>query len=84
MHTITYSDARNTLKDVLDRVVNDHDATLIHRREGGNAVVLSEAAYASMMETMHLLSSRANAAHLAKAIAQDKQGKALRRQLLKA
>ena len=35
------------------------------------------------METMHLLSAPANAAHLAKSIAQHKAGKAIRRKLVK-
>lgn len=63
-------------------MVNDHDATLIHRRGGENAVILSETAYTSMVETMHLLAAPANAAHLAKSIAQHKAGKAARRELV--
>ena len=82
MHVVSYSEARSSLKAVLDRVANDHDATLIHRRGGQNAVILSEAAYTSMMETMHLLASPANAAHLAKSIAQHKAGMAQRRDLV--
>ena len=34
--------------------------------------------YQSIMETLHLLANPANAAHLAKSIAQHKAGKALR------
>ncbi|GBU14847.1 antitoxin [Polaromonas sp.] len=75
MHIVSYSDARSSLKAVLDRVVNDHDATLIHRRSGENAVILAETAYTSMLETMHLLSSPANARALLTAIEQDRQGK---------
>ena len=40
--------------------------------------------YQSVMETMHLLASPANAAKLAKAIAQDKAGKAKPRKLVAA
>ena len=38
MHVISYTDARNTLKAVIDQVIDDQAPTLIHRREGGIAV----------------------------------------------
>ena len=62
----------------------DHDITIINRRDGADAVVMSFDHYQSVMETLHLVSSYANAAKLAKAIAQDKAGKARARKLLTA
>lgn len=82
MEVVSFTDVRNSFKAVIDRVVNDNDATLIHRRDGENAVLVSEAAYNSMMETMHLLSSPANARALLKAVAQDKKGQAKRKALV--
>ena len=82
MKIISYTDARNGLKAVLDGVVNDADIAVITRREGGNAVLMSQAQYESMAETFYLLSNPANAAHLAASIAQHKAGKAKRRELL--
>lgn len=82
MHVISYSDARNQFKSEIDRVVADHDATLIHRRDGENAVLISESTYNSIMETLYLMQTPANAAHLMEAVAQDKQGLAKRQQLL--
>ncbi len=82
MKIISYTDARNGLKAVIEGVVNDADIAVITRREGGNAVVMSQAQYESMAETLYLLSHPANAAHLATSIAQHKAGKAKRRQLL--
>ena len=82
MEVVSFTDVRNSFKAVIDRVVNDNDATLIHRRDGENAVLVSEAAYNSMMETMHLLSSPANARALLRAVAQDKKGQAKRRALV--
>jgi antitoxin YefM len=82
MQVISYTDARNSLKSVMDKVIEDQAPTLIHRREGGNAVILSEAAYSSMQETLYLLSSPANARRLMKSVAQAKAGKAQRRELL--
>ena len=84
MKIVTYSEARSSLKAVLDRVHEDADVTVISRRDGADAVVMSLDHYQSIMETMHLLSTPANAAHLAKSIAQHKAGKAVRRQLAKA
>ena len=84
MKIVTYSEARSSLKAVLDRVHDDADVTVISRRDGADAVVMSLDHYQSIMETMHLLSTPANAAHLAKSIAQHKAGKAVRRQLAKA
>lgn len=81
MQIVTYSQARNSLKAMLDRVHEDADVTVISRRDGADAVVMSLDHYQSMMETMHLLSTPANAAHLAKSIEQHKAGKATRREL---
>ncbi|MFC7408559.1 type II toxin-antitoxin system Phd/YefM family antitoxin [Hydrogenophaga atypica] len=84
MRIVSYTDARNSLKSVLDTVESDADITIITRRDGGDAVVMSLAHYQSMAETLHLLSSPTNAAHLAESIAQFKAGKAKRRELVDA
>ena len=83
MKIVAYSEARSALKTVLDRVHEDADVTVISRRDGADAVVMSLDHYQSIMETMHLLSNPANAAHLVKSIAQHKAGKAARRELVK-
>ncbi len=82
MNTINFSDARNNLKDVIDRVVNDADVTLITRRDAPGAVVMSLDAYNSLLETVHLLSSPANAAHLALSLLQLRSGQARERELM--
>ena len=78
MKIISYAKARHSLKSVLDAVHEDADVAIISRRDGTDAVVMSLDHYQSIMETMHLLASPANAAHLAKSIAQHKAGKATR------
>ncbi|NOT68795.1 MAG: type II toxin-antitoxin system prevent-host-death family antitoxin [Methylophilaceae bacterium] len=83
MKVVTYSHARNSLKSVLDGVVQDADITIISRRDAeGDAVVMSLDNYNSMMETLYLISNPANAAHLAKSIKQAREGKAQTRELL--
>ncbi len=85
MNVVTYTQARNELKSILDRVVQDADVTIISRRDAeGDAVVMSLDSYNSIMETLHLTGNPANAAALARAIAQDRQGLAQERALLPA
>ena len=75
MRVVNFSEARNQLKNVLDQVVADADCTIISRRDADDAVVMSLDHYNSLIETVHLLKSPANAAHLAKSIDQYKKGK---------
>lgn len=82
MRIINFSDARNSLRSVIDQVVEDADVTVISRRDAPDAVVMSFEHYSSLMETVHLLSSPANVAHLARSIAQARAGKAQRRDLI--
>lgn len=82
MKVVSYSEARNNLKSVLDQVADDASETIIHRREGQDAVVMSLASYNSLMETLHLLSSPANAKHLNDSIEQIRAGQTVERELL--
>jgi antitoxin YefM len=82
MQVVSFSDARSSLKAVLDRVVEDADYTIITRRDADDAVVMSLEFFNSLMETVYLLKSPGNAAHLERSIAQFKQGKAVERNLL--
>jgi antitoxin YefM len=76
MNIINFSDACNNLKDLIDGVVRDADVTVITRRDAPNAVVMSLDHYNSLLETLHLLSAPANAAHLARSLSQLRAGKA--------
>jgi antitoxin YefM len=71
---VSYTKARNSLKRILDSVVDDADCTLIVRRDAEDAVLMSLEHYNGLMETLHLLSSPANAAHLQKSIDQHRSG----------
>lgn len=82
MKIITFTEARNKLKKVLDRVVDDADYTVITRRDADDAVVMSLDYFNSLLETVHLLKSPANAAHLERSIAQYRQGKVTEKDLL--
>ncbi|MDY7025717.1 MAG: type II toxin-antitoxin system prevent-host-death family antitoxin [Pseudomonadota bacterium] len=81
MRIVSFTEARNALKAVLDGVVNDADTTVITRRDAEDAVVMSLDYYNSLMETVHLLRSPQNAEHLSRSIEQYKAGKATQRSL---
>jgi len=81
MRIVSFTEARNGLKSVLDHVVDDVDYTVITRRDAEDAVVMSMEHYNSLMETVHLLKSPANAAHLSKSIEQFHLGKVIEREI---
>lgn len=70
MKIIDFSDALNHFEMVLDQVADDADYTIIRRQDAEDVVVMSVSQFNSLMETVHLLKSPANAAHLAKSIDQ--------------
>lgn len=74
MRVINFSEARNSLKGVIDQVIADADYTVIARRDAPDAVVMSLDTFNGLMETVHLLKSPANAAHLARSIEQYRKG----------
>ena len=74
MRIFNFSEARNRLKAVIDEVVRDHDYAIITRRDAQDAVILSLDHFNGLMETVHLLKSPTNAAHLARSIEQYRSG----------
>lgn len=84
MRVVNFSEARNHLKNVIDQVIDDADYTVIARRDAPDAVLMSLDTFNSLMETVHLLKSPANATHLAHSIAQYRQGRVKRQGLVDA
>ena len=84
MRVVTFSEARNNLKQVIDQVVDDSDVAVISRRDAPDAIVMSLETYNSWLEMVHLLKTPANAAHLTKSIRQLRSGKAKPRALVDA
>jgi antitoxin YefM len=64
METVTYSYARENLKAVMDQAVKSRAPVKIFRQRDEGVVLISESEWASMEETLYLLSSPANAKHL--------------------
>jgi antitoxin YefM len=84
MRVINFTKARNHLKSVLDQVAYDADYTIISRRDAEDTVVMSLDQFNSLMDTVHLLKSPANAIHLDKSIKQYQAGKTQSHELIDA
>jgi antitoxin YefM len=62
--SISYSQLRQTLKDCLDKVCEEHHPLLVKRKNGEDVVILSKEDYTSLEETVYLLGSPKNARRL--------------------
>ncbi len=78
------SEARSGLKGGIDQVIADADYTVIARRDATDAVLMSLDTFNGLMETVHLLKSTANAAHLARSLEQYRLGQFQQRDLVDA
>lgn len=82
MRIVSFTEARNRLKYILDQVINNADCTVITRRDSEDVVVMSLNFYNSFMETVYLLKSPANVEHLRESIKQYRDGNVQERDLL--
>ena len=69
------TEARNSFFKLLEEVVENQQVFLINRRGGENVALIAESELRSIVETVYLLRSPANASRLFDAIAQSKTGK---------
>ena len=74
MLAANYSEFRGDLKKFLDNVEFNNETLIIKRGKGGGTVMISLDEYNSLMETVHLLSSKANADRLYESLDQMKHG----------
>lgn len=82
MDVLTFTDTRQNLKDVMDRVVQDHTPIVVTRQKAESVVMVSLSDWNALEETSRLLSSPKNAARLADAIAQLDAGNGAERELI--
>jgi len=64
----TYSQAREQLKSLMDRAVNDREVIVVRRRTGGDVAMIAADELAGLLETAHLLRSEKNAERLLSAL----------------
>ena len=82
MIAANYSEFRTGLKNYLDNVEFNNETLIIKRGSGKGTVLLSLEEYNSIMETLHLLSSKKNAKRLFESIEQMKTGKKVQHNLI--
>lgn len=70
MDVLTYSDARNHLKEIMDKVIADRRPVRVTRKRGEAVVIVRLAEWNAIAETAHLTSSPENSRRLAAAIDQ--------------
>jgi len=83
MIAANYTEFRIGLKKFLDKVEENNETLIIKRGSGKGTVLISLNEYNSIMETVHLLSSKANADRLYESIQQMKEGKIIQKGLIK-
>ncbi len=81
MIAANYTELRTDLKKYLDEVEENNETLIIKRGTGKGTVLISMEEYNSLMETVHLLSSKKNAEHLFESIEQMKRGEIVKKNL---
>ena len=64
----TYSQAREQLKTLMDRAVDDREVIVVRRRAGGDVAMIAADELESLVETAHLMRSTKNAERLLTAL----------------
>ena len=70
MQAVFYSQARNNLREIINKVCDDFDEYIVTTKDNKSAVILSYDEYSAMKETMYLLSSKTNRERLSEAVEQ--------------
>ncbi len=81
MDVLTYTDARASLKDVMDRVIHDRVEVVVTRKKREAVVMISLDEYNAIQETLHLQKSPENARRLQASIAQLDAGNGIDREI---
>lgn len=82
MIAANFTEFRTGLKQFLDNVEDNNETLIIKRKTGQGTVVISLNEYNSIMETVHLLSSKLNADRLYESIQQMKRGEFVEKGLI--
>ncbi len=84
MTVISVNEAKQNLEKVIERVIDDAEPAVLRTESGAEVVLLSKDDFNSWNETVYLLSSPANAAHLRKSIEDANAGRVEEKELIQA
>ena len=82
MDHVSYTELRQNLKKHLDAVCDSRAPLVVTRRNSKSVIMLSLSEYESLEETLHLLSSPANAERLLRSIAQAEAGQLVEHEII--
>ena len=82
MKVLNYSEFRNNLSESLNAVNEDKEIVVVSRTKGKNVVVMDLEEYNSILETMHLTSTKANRHRLQSALEELESGKHYKHKLM--
>ena len=74
---VTYSQARQSLKSLLDLAVQDREIVMVRRRQGGDVALVAADELESLLETAQLLRSPRNAERFLRALHRSQVGEDL-------
>lgn len=81
MQAVTLKDAKRNLPRLVAQVLADAEPRIVVTDQGDQVVLMPLGEFNSWQETLHLLASPANAAHLRRSIKEAESGQARQREL---
>ena len=82
MKSKTYTEARERLSDIIEKVCEDHDHIIITKRRDKAVVMMSLEDYEALKETAYLLRSPRNARRLLESIMELEEEKGIQKEIL--
>jgi len=81
MQAVFYSQARNNLREFIDKACDDFEEFIITTKDKKSAVLISYDEYSAMKETLYLLSSKENRERILDAVDQIDNLKFVKKEL---
>jgi antitoxin YefM len=82
MEVVSFTEARNNLKTIFDKVYYDNEEVIMTRKNSQSVVMITLDEYNSMKETNYLLSSPKNKERLLGSLNSSREGKLSQKELI--